>query len=83
MKFSKYEFNNKLLNDIILLRVTLDITWTQLYLKNHYNFHYVNSKPPIKVLTDNFQEKTMIFSWRIVVGKGLHKQCNRQGADNI
>ena len=27
--FSKYEFNNKLLCGIILLRVTLGVTWTQ------------------------------------------------------
>ena len=27
--FSKYEFYNKLLGDVILLRVTLCVTWTQ------------------------------------------------------
>ena len=30
--FSKYEFYNKLLGDVTLLRVTLGITWTQLYI---------------------------------------------------
>ena len=29
--FLKYEFNNKLLDGVILLRVTLGVTWTQLY----------------------------------------------------
>ena len=28
--FSKYEFNNKLLGGVTLLRVTLGVTWTQL-----------------------------------------------------
>ena len=28
--FSKYEFNYKLLGGVTLLRVTLDVTWTQL-----------------------------------------------------
>ena len=27
--FSKYEFNNKLLNGVTLLRVILGVTWTQ------------------------------------------------------
>ena len=27
--FLKYEFNNNILGGIILLRVTLDVTWTQ------------------------------------------------------
>ena len=26
--FSKYEFNNKLLNDVTLFRVTPSVTWT-------------------------------------------------------
>ena len=29
VEFSKYEFNNKLLNGVILLRITLGVTWTQ------------------------------------------------------
>ena len=29
IEFSKYEFNNKLLSGVILLKVTLGITWTQ------------------------------------------------------
>ena len=28
--FSKYEFYNKLLGDVILLRITSGVTWTQL-----------------------------------------------------
>ena len=28
MRFLKYEFNNKLLNGVTLLRVTLGVTWT-------------------------------------------------------
>ena len=32
MRFLKYEFNNKLLNGITLLRVTPGVTWTQLYI---------------------------------------------------
>ena len=32
VKFSKYEFNNKLLDGIILLRVTPCVTWTQPYI---------------------------------------------------
>ena len=28
VEFLKYEFNNKLLNDIILLKVILGVTWT-------------------------------------------------------
>ena len=30
VRFSKYEFYNKLLGGVILLRVTLSVTWTQL-----------------------------------------------------
>ena len=30
--FSKYEFNNKLLGGVTLLRVTPGVTWTQLYI---------------------------------------------------
>ena len=30
IRFSKYELHNKLLDSVILLRITLDITWTQL-----------------------------------------------------
>ena len=29
MGFSKYEFNNKLLSNVTLLRVILGVTWTQ------------------------------------------------------
>ena len=29
VEFSKYEFNNKLLDGVILLRVTSGVTWTQ------------------------------------------------------
>ena len=38
--FSKYEFNNKLLHGITLLRVTSGVTWTQLiYI---YIYIYIN-----------------------------------------
>ena len=30
-EFLKYEFNDKLLDDVILLRVIPSVTWTQLY----------------------------------------------------
>ena len=30
VEFLKYEFNNKLLSGVTLIRVTLDVTWTQL-----------------------------------------------------
>ena len=30
--FSKYEFNNKLLGGVTFFRVTLAVTWTQLYI---------------------------------------------------
>ena len=29
VRFTKYELNNKLLDDVTLLRVTLNVTWTQ------------------------------------------------------
>ena len=32
VEFSKYEFYNKLLGDVILLRVTLGVTWTRPYI---------------------------------------------------
>ena len=32
IRFPKYKFNNRLLGGEILLRVTLGITWTQLYI---------------------------------------------------
>ena len=32
VRFSKYKFYNKLLGEVTLLRVTLFITWTQLYI---------------------------------------------------
>ena len=40
-RFSKYEFYNKLLGDVILFRVTPDVTWTQpyIYIDTHaYDF---------------------------------------------
>ena len=36
VRFLKYEFNNKLLGDIILLRVTSSVTWTHLIYKYIY-----------------------------------------------
>ena len=39
VRFSKYEFNNKLLggdHDVTLLRVTPDVTWTQLIIYLNY-----------------------------------------------
>ena len=38
MKFSKYGFNNKLLDDVILFWITLDVTWTYILLKKISNF---------------------------------------------
>ena len=32
VRFSKYEFNNKLLGDVTFLRVTLGVTWIQPYI---------------------------------------------------
>ena len=32
VKFSKYEFYNKLLDGVTLLKLTPDVTWTQLYI---------------------------------------------------
>ena len=31
-RFSKYEFNNKLLGGVTFFRVTLGVTWTQSYI---------------------------------------------------
>ena len=30
--FSKYEFNNKLLGGVTFFRITLGVTWTQIYI---------------------------------------------------
>ena len=30
--FSKYQFNNKLFGGVTFFRVTLDVTWTKLYI---------------------------------------------------
>ena len=38
--FSKYEFYNKLLDDITLLRVTSGVTWTQPYIYISYIYIY-------------------------------------------
>ena len=38
--FSKYEFNNKLLSGVTLLRVTLGVTWTQPYI-----YIYISQTP--------------------------------------
>ena len=35
VRFSKYEFYNKLLNGITLLRVTPSVTWTQPFIHTH------------------------------------------------
>ena len=32
IRFSKFEFNNKLLSGVTLLRIASDVTWTQLYI---------------------------------------------------
>ena len=34
--FLKYEFNNKLLGDVTLLKITLGVTWTQLMYMSIY-----------------------------------------------
>ena len=38
VEFSKYEFNNNLLGDVILVRVILYVTWTQSFKNILYNF---------------------------------------------
>ena len=35
VKFLKYEFNNKLLNGVILFRITSSVTWIQPYIYIH------------------------------------------------
>ena len=32
VRFLKYKFNNKLLGDVILLKITRGVTWTQSYI---------------------------------------------------
>ena len=44
MKFSKYEFNNKLLGGIRVLRVTLCVIWTQ-------TINYVSNEVQLNVKT--------------------------------
>ena len=39
--FSKYEFYNKLLDDITLLRVTSGVTWTQPYIYISFIYIYI------------------------------------------
>ena len=39
VKFLKYELNNKLLNGVILLRVTPSVTWIQPYTHTHTHTH--------------------------------------------
>ena len=39
MGFSKYEFYNKLLGDVILLRITPNVTWTQPHTHTHTHTH--------------------------------------------
>ena len=38
--FSKYKFNNKLLDNVILLRITPGVTWTQLIYIYIYTIPY-------------------------------------------
>ena len=54
VRFSKYEFYNKLLSGVTLLRVTPGVTWTQLYIYiyNHVSVAYfeklyLDDKTPI------------------------------------
>ena len=42
--FSKYEFYNKLLDDITLLRVTSGVTWTQPYIYISFIYIYIYTK---------------------------------------
>ena len=51
VRFSNYEINNKLLSDVTLLRVALDVTWTQPYIYIYIyiyglslNYTWCNSK---------------------------------------
>ena len=49
--FSKYEFYNKLLGGVTLLRITLGITWTQPYIYIYiyiYIFVYIKVEGPLK-----------------------------------
>ena len=48
VRFIKYEFNNNLLGGVILLRVTLNVTWTQLL--------YIYSLAPENFLYHNYQK---------------------------
>ena len=42
--FSKYEFNNKLLSGVTLLRVTLGVIWTQPYIYTYIYIYKSNTK---------------------------------------
>ena len=39
VRFSKYDFYNKLLDDVILLKITLSVIWTQPYI---YIYIYIS-----------------------------------------
>ena len=40
IEFSKYEFNNKLLGGITLLRVTPSVNWTPIYIYKIFKYCY-------------------------------------------
>ena len=49
VRFSKYEFNNKLLDGVTLLRVTLGVTWAQpiyIYIYIYYESQQFSPRAP-------------------------------------
>ena len=53
--FSKYEFYNKLLGDIILLKITPGVTWTQLKINNIIYFVIILIDWQLKVVPHSLQ----------------------------
>ena len=53
VRFSKYEFNNKLLDSVTLLRVTPYITWTQPYIYIYIYIYISIYKRSISKINNN------------------------------
>ena len=85
MKFSKYIFFNKLLDNVILLRVTSDVTWIQLIYIYLYitsiNIHILlNVKRPYLFLTreekiQGKKKKTTSIDCLLLANSNAHGPC--------
>ena len=65
VRFSKYEFYNKLLGGVTLLRVTPSVTWTQPFIHTHTHYKNLNLSNWSMTYLLIFDHLKILQAWRI------------------